>query len=58
MIPGSDSADPAPPTFQQAGTAAEFIAAAKQVLATERSTLTESLAKGVAIETLLGRYRD
>jgi [protein-PII] uridylyltransferase len=55
---GSVSADPAASAISQAGTAAEFTAVAKQMLANERSTLTDSLAKGVAIETLIGRYRE
>jgi len=55
---GGDNADPARPPIERAGTAAEFTAVAKQMLANERSTLTDSLAKGVAIETLIGRYRE
>jgi [protein-PII] uridylyltransferase len=55
---GSVSADPAASAIEQAGTAAEFTAVAKQALAKQRSALTESLAKGVAIETLIGRYRE
>ena len=58
MTEGGDNADPARPPIERAGTAAEFTAVAKQMLANERSTLTDSLAKGVAIETLIGRYRE
>jgi [protein-PII] uridylyltransferase len=55
---GSVSADPAASAISQAGTAAEYTAAAKLALAEQRSALTDSLAKGVAIETLIGRYRE
>ena len=58
MTAGSVSADPAASAIGQAGTAAEFTAIAKQALAAQRSALTESLAQGVAIETLIGRYRE
>ncbi len=58
MTAGSVNADPAASAFEQAGTAAEFTAVAKQALAAQRSALTESLAKGIAIETLIGRYRE
>ncbi len=58
MTAGSVSADPAASAISQAGAAAEFTAAAKQALAEQRSALTDSLAKGVAIETLIGRYRE
>ncbi|MEY3359938.1 MAG: [protein-PII] uridylyltransferase [Pseudomonadota bacterium] len=58
MTAGSVSADPAASAISQAGTAAEYTAAAKLALAEQRSALTDSLAKGVAIETLIGRYRE
>ena len=58
MTRGSDSADPVSPTFERAGSAAEFATAAKRMLAEQRSALTESLAKGAAIEPLIGRYRE
>ena len=58
MTAGSVSADPAASAISQAGTAAEFTAAAKQALTEQRSALTDTLAKGVAIETLIGRYRE
>jgi [protein-PII] uridylyltransferase len=46
------------PTFERAGSAAEFATAAKRMLAEQRSALTENLAKGAAIEPLIGRYRE
>ena len=58
MTRGSDSADPVSPTFERAGSAAEFATAAKRMLAEQRSALTENLAKGAAIEPLIGRYRE
>lgn len=58
MTAGGDRSVSAAPSFARAGTAAEFTALAKQALTTQRSALTESLAKGVAIETLIGRYRE